>query len=41
MQLIRTEAEEILNNHKPCPLPDGAQKKMDLILAEADKALIE
>jgi hypothetical protein len=40
MQIIRAEAEEILNNHKPYPLPEGAQKKMDLILAEADKALV-
>jgi trimethylamine--corrinoid protein Co-methyltransferase len=37
--LIRAKSEEILRNHQPPPLPKGAQKEMDRILAEAEKAL--
>ncbi len=40
MELIRTETQEILNNHTPPPLPEGAEKRIKEILEEADKALV-
>ena len=41
MELIHTEAQEILNNHTPQPLPAGAEARIQEILEEADKALAE
>lgn len=35
----RTEAFDILHNHKPPPLPAGAGDKLEAILAEADREL--
>ena len=40
LDMIRAEANEILENHAPPPLPDGAEDKIEAILAEADKALV-
>ncbi|MFN2190610.1 MAG: trimethylamine methyltransferase family protein [Candidatus Promineifilaceae bacterium] len=39
MRLVRDEAMEILNQHKPAPLPDRAAEKMSAVLAEADVVL--
>jgi trimethylamine--corrinoid protein Co-methyltransferase len=41
MKIVRDEALEILHNHKPAPLPDGASEKMEAIMAEADVTLRE
>jgi len=39
LDIARAGALEILNNHRPPPLPAGAADKIETILAEADKAL--
>ncbi len=39
MELVHTEAREILGNHAPPPLPNGAAERVKEILEEADKAL--
>jgi trimethylamine--corrinoid protein Co-methyltransferase len=41
MDMIHTEVQEILENHSPPPLPDGAVEKIEAILAEADQILSE
>jgi trimethylamine---corrinoid protein Co-methyltransferase len=41
MEMIHAEAQEILNNHTPPPLPQGAEKRIQEILEEADKTLAE
>jgi len=41
MKIVRDEALEILHNHKPASLPDGASAKMEAIMAEADVTLRE
>jgi trimethylamine--corrinoid protein Co-methyltransferase len=40
MELIHTEAQDILENHTPTPLPAGAEERVQEILEEADKALM-
>ena len=40
MDLIHAEAQEILKNHTPPPLPDGAEQRVKEILEEADKTLV-
>ncbi len=40
MEIIHAEAQEILENHTPSPLPDGANEKIISILAEAEQTLI-
>jgi len=40
MDLIHAEAQEILKNHTPPPLPEGAEQRVKEILEEADKALV-
>jgi trimethylamine--corrinoid protein Co-methyltransferase len=39
MELVRAEAREILENHTPLPLTEGAGTRIQEILEEADKAL--
>jgi len=39
MELVRAEVEEILANHKPPPLPEGAGARMEAILRQADSTL--
>ncbi|HET6444382.1 MAG TPA: trimethylamine methyltransferase family protein [candidate division Zixibacteria bacterium] len=39
LKIARAEALDILHNHKPPPLPDGASEKMEAILADADVRL--
>lgn len=39
LQLARAEAFEILERHRPPPLPDGAPEAMDAIVAAAGRAL--
>ena len=39
MELIHSEAQEILQNHSPPPLPDGGADKIQAILAQADQTL--
>jgi hypothetical protein len=39
LEVARAEALEILHNHKPPPLPDGASDEMETILAKADVEL--
>ncbi len=41
IDMIHTEAQNILENHTPPPLPDGAVEKINAILTEADQALCE
>jgi len=40
LEVAREEALDILYNHQPPPLPAGAEKKIEAIVAEADKALV-
>jgi trimethylamine--corrinoid protein Co-methyltransferase len=40
MELVHAEAQEILENHTPPPLPAGAEERVQEILEEADKALM-
>jgi trimethylamine--corrinoid protein Co-methyltransferase len=37
-EVARAEAFDILHNHKPLPLPDGAEDKLEAIVAKADRA---
>ena len=39
MEVVHKEALDILHNHQPPPLPEGAAAKIEAIVAEADKAL--
>jgi len=39
LELARAEAQEVLANHQPPALPDGALEKMHAIVCEADRAL--
>ncbi len=39
LDLVREEARQILESHRPPALPDGAPGKMQEILAEADRKL--
>lgn len=39
IEIIHAEAQEILNNHAPPPLPEGAEKRIKGILDKADKVL--
>ena len=39
MELIHAEASEILHTYTPPPLPEGAESRVEAILAEADQAL--
>ncbi len=39
MEVVHEEALDILHNHQPLPLPEGAADKIEAIVAEADKAL--
>ena len=39
LEIARSEALEILHNHRPPPLPDGALEKVKAILIEADNEL--
>ena len=39
LELAHTEALDILHNHRPPPLPAGAEEKIEAIVAEADSAL--
>jgi trimethylamine--corrinoid protein Co-methyltransferase len=39
MEVVHEEALDILHNHQPLPLPEGAVDKIEAIVAEADKAL--
>jgi len=41
LEMIHAEAQDILENHKLPSLPDGAQARVQEILAEADKALVD
>ncbi|MGB3715528.1 MAG: trimethylamine methyltransferase family protein [Candidatus Promineifilaceae bacterium] len=41
LEIARAEALEILHNHKPPPLPDGASGKIETVVAEADVYLRE
>ncbi|MFO7742881.1 MAG: trimethylamine methyltransferase family protein [Anaerolineae bacterium] len=38
-EIVRAEALDILQNHRPLPLPTGAEERIKAILAEADRAL--
>jgi len=38
-EVVHEEALDILHNHHPLPLPEGAADKIEAIVAEADKAL--
>jgi trimethylamine---corrinoid protein Co-methyltransferase len=40
LETIRAEAQDILENHAPTPLPDGAVEHIEAILSEADQALL-
>ncbi len=40
MEIVHEEALDILHSHKPPPLPDGAQARIEEILVEADKSLV-
>jgi trimethylamine--corrinoid protein Co-methyltransferase len=37
-EVARAEAFDILHNHKPLPLPDGASNRLEAIVGEADRA---
>ena len=39
LEIARAEALDILHNHQPPPLPEGAADKIEAIVAEVDKAL--
>jgi trimethylamine--corrinoid protein Co-methyltransferase len=41
LEIARVEALEILHDHKPPPLPEGAPEKIETIVAEADVNLQE
>jgi trimethylamine--corrinoid protein Co-methyltransferase len=38
-EIARREAEDILRNHRPPPMPAGAEKKLETIIARADEEL--
>ena len=39
LEIARAEAFEILHEHQPPPLPPGAEKRLEEIIASADKDL--
>jgi trimethylamine--corrinoid protein Co-methyltransferase len=39
MEVVHEEALDILHNHQPPPLPDGAAERIEAIVAEADRVL--
>jgi trimethylamine---corrinoid protein Co-methyltransferase len=39
LDLVHSEALDILHNHQPPPLPAGAQERLEAVLAEAGRAL--
>jgi len=39
MELVRAEVEDILANHRPPPLPEGAGARLEAILARAGREL--
>ena len=39
LEVVHEEALDILHNHRPLPLPEGAADKIEAIVAEADEAL--
>jgi trimethylamine--corrinoid protein Co-methyltransferase len=39
LEVAREEALEIVGNHRPPPLPEGAAERIEAIMAEADRAL--
>ncbi len=41
IELVHQEALEILHNHQPLPLPEGAESRLAEIIKEADQALKE
>ena len=41
MEIIHREAAEILRSHRPAALPDGAEEKLEAIVAEADQKLAQ
>jgi trimethylamine--corrinoid protein Co-methyltransferase len=41
MEVVHEEALDILHNHQPPPLPDGAAERIEAIVAEADRALAQ
>jgi trimethylamine--corrinoid protein Co-methyltransferase len=41
VDIVHDEALNILHNHQPPPLPEGAAEKIDAVVAQADKALAE
>ena len=41
LEVVREEALKILYNHQPPPLPPGAGKKIEAIVAEADRELAQ
>ena len=41
LDMIHTETQEILETHTPAPLPDGAETRIEEILIEANKALVD
>jgi len=40
MEVVHEEALDILRNHQPPPLPEGAADRIEAIVAEADRALV-
>jgi trimethylamine:corrinoid methyltransferase-like protein len=40
VEMAHQEALEILHNHQPLALPEGAADKIEAILAKADRALV-
>jgi hypothetical protein len=41
MEVVHEEALEILHNHQPPPLPDGAAERIEAVVAKADRALVQ
>jgi trimethylamine--corrinoid protein Co-methyltransferase len=41
LEMIHEEALDILHNHQPPPLPDGAEEMIEAIVVAADKALAQ
>jgi trimethylamine:corrinoid methyltransferase-like protein len=39
LDLVREEALDLLHNHRPPALPDGAAQRIEAIVAGADRAL--
>jgi hypothetical protein len=41
LDVVHEEALDILYNHKPPPLPPGAEEKIEVIIDEADRELAQ